>query len=71
MPADKRTGEILGSVPLPAPGQYGMMTYMHRRQAVHRRADWELQNGLSRLAGGVCAAVIRVQSAGARRRKRG
>ena len=26
---DKRTGEILGSVPLPAPGQYGMMTYMH------------------------------------------
>ncbi|MCH2464715.1 MAG: hypothetical protein MK237_02270 [Gemmatimonadetes bacterium] len=26
---DKRTGEILGSVELPAPGQYGMMTYMH------------------------------------------
>ena len=26
---DKRTGEILGSVPMPAPGQYGMMTYMH------------------------------------------
>ena len=26
---NKRTGEILGSVPLPAPGQYGMMTYMH------------------------------------------
>jgi len=26
---DKMTGEILGSVPLPAPGQYGMMTYMH------------------------------------------
>jgi hypothetical protein len=26
------TGEILGSVPLPAPGQYGMMTYMHRGQ---------------------------------------
>ena len=26
---DKRTGEILASVPLPAPGQYGMMTYMH------------------------------------------
>jgi len=26
---DKQTGEILGSVPLPAPGQYGMMTYMH------------------------------------------
>jgi quinoprotein glucose dehydrogenase len=25
---DKRTGEILGSVELPAPGQYGMMTYM-------------------------------------------
>jgi len=23
------TGEILGSVELPAPGQYGMMTYMH------------------------------------------
>jgi glucose dehydrogenase len=27
---DKRTGEILASVALPAPGQYGMMTYMHR-----------------------------------------
>jgi len=26
---DKRTGEILGSVELPAPGQYGMMTYLH------------------------------------------
>ena len=27
---DKMSGEILGSVSLPAPGQYGMMTYMHR-----------------------------------------
>ncbi len=27
---DKYTGEIVGSVPLPAPGQYGMMTYMHQ-----------------------------------------
>ena len=27
---DKLTGEILGSVELPAPGQYGMMTYMHQ-----------------------------------------
>jgi quinoprotein glucose dehydrogenase len=27
---DKFTGEILGSVELPAPGQYGMMTYMHQ-----------------------------------------
>ena len=26
---DKLTGEILGSVELPAPGQYGMMTFMH------------------------------------------
>ncbi len=26
---DKYTGEVLGSVPLPAPGQYGMMTYLH------------------------------------------
>ncbi len=26
---DKRTGEILASVELPIPGQYGMMTYMH------------------------------------------
>jgi len=26
---DKRTGEILTSVELPAPGQYGIMTYMH------------------------------------------
>jgi quinoprotein glucose dehydrogenase len=29
---DKMTGEILASVPLPAPAQYGMMTYMHRGQ---------------------------------------
>ncbi len=27
---DKYTGEILGSVDLPAPGQYGMMTYLHQ-----------------------------------------
>ena len=27
---DKLTGEILGSVELPAPGQYGLMTYMHQ-----------------------------------------
>jgi len=27
---DKVTGEVLASVPLPAPGQYGMMTYMHQ-----------------------------------------
>jgi len=26
---DKRTGQILASVPLPVPGQYGMMTFMH------------------------------------------
>lgn len=26
---NKRTGEIVGSVELPAPAQYGMMTYMH------------------------------------------
>ena len=26
---NKLTGEIVGSVELPAPGQYGMMTYMH------------------------------------------
>ena len=26
---DKQTGEIVASVELPAPGQYGMMTYMH------------------------------------------
>ena len=26
---DKFTGKILGSVELPAPGQYGMMTYLH------------------------------------------
>ena len=26
---DKRTGEELGSVELPAPGMYGMMTYMY------------------------------------------
>jgi quinoprotein glucose dehydrogenase len=27
---DKRTGQILASVDLPIPGQYGMMTYMHQ-----------------------------------------
>ena len=27
---DKQTGEVLGSVSLPAPAQYGMMTHMHR-----------------------------------------
>ena len=26
---DKRTGEILASVEIPSPGQYGMMTYVH------------------------------------------
>ena len=26
---DKRTGQILASVEIPIPGQYGMMTYMH------------------------------------------
>ncbi|MCY3846652.1 MAG: PQQ-binding-like beta-propeller repeat protein [Acidobacteria bacterium] len=29
---DKRTGEKLGTVDLPAPGQYGMMTYLHEGQ---------------------------------------
>ena len=29
---DKRTGEKLGAVELPAPGQYGMMTYLHEGQ---------------------------------------
>jgi quinoprotein glucose dehydrogenase len=29
---DKFTGEVLASVPLPAPAQYGMMTYMHEGQ---------------------------------------
>ena len=26
---NKLTGELVGTVDLPAPGQYGMMTYMH------------------------------------------
>ena len=29
---DKRTGEQLGTVELPAPGQYGMMTFLHEGQ---------------------------------------
>ena len=29
---NKLTGELVGSVDLPAPGQYGMMTYMHEGQ---------------------------------------
>ena len=27
---DKRTGQILASVEIPIPGQYGMMSYMHQ-----------------------------------------
>ena len=26
---DKRTGQVLASVEIPIPGQYGMMTYLH------------------------------------------
>ena len=26
---DKRSGKVLGTVPIPAPGQYGMMSYLH------------------------------------------
>jgi len=29
---DKKTGERLGVVDIPAPGQYGMMTYLHDGQ---------------------------------------
>ena len=29
---DKASGEKVGEVPLPGPGQYGMMTYMHEEQ---------------------------------------
>ena len=29
---DKMTGERLGTVDIPAPGQYGMMGYMHEGQ---------------------------------------
>jgi quinoprotein glucose dehydrogenase len=41
-----QTGEILASAPLPVPGQYGMMTYMHEGkqyivvQAGSARQDW-------------------------------
>ena len=31
---DKATGEKLGTIELPAPGQYGMMTYMHEGRQV-------------------------------------
>lgn len=27
--ADKKTGEYIGQIDIPAPGQYGMMTYEH------------------------------------------
>ena len=27
---DKRSGKVLGTVPIPAPGQYGMMSYLHQ-----------------------------------------
>ena len=43
---DLQTGEILASAPLPVPGQYGMMTYMHEGkhyiviQAGSSRQDW-------------------------------
>jgi hypothetical protein len=50
---DKQTGEILASVELPAPGQYGMMTYMHEGRT----------HGLSGFAGSAGASVTRIRLA--------
>ena len=36
---DKKTGKRVGAVVIPRAGGYGLMTYMHARQAVHRDAE--------------------------------
>ena len=45
---DKQTGERLGTMDLPAPGQYGMMTYMHegRQFVVVQTAGDDFQGSL-------------------------
>jgi len=45
---DKRTGESLGRVELPAEGDYGLITYMHegRQYIVVQVASQELPNSL-------------------------
>ena len=53
---DKRTGQILASVEIPIPGQYGMMTYMHEGKQ-YRRAGGERTAPATGLSGGVDAAV--------------
>jgi quinoprotein glucose dehydrogenase len=52
---DKRTGELLGSVELPAPGQYGMMTFLHDDRQYVVVQDWRW--GLSGVVGGPQAAL--------------
>jgi glucose dehydrogenase len=39
---DKRTGQILASVEIPIPGQYGMMTYLHmgKQYIVLQAGSW-------------------------------
>ena len=59
---DKRTGEVLASVEVPIPGQYGMMSLPAPGRAVHRDAGGERQARATRGAGGV-AAPGRRQSA--------
>jgi glucose dehydrogenase len=48
---DKRTGAPLGTVPIPADGQYGLITYMHegRQYVVVQIAGDDMPNSLAAL----------------------
>jgi quinoprotein glucose dehydrogenase len=48
---DKRTGKVLGTVTIPASGQYGMMSYMHdgKQYIVVQIASTEHPGGLAAL----------------------
>ena len=52
---DKATGEELGQVELPAPGQYGMMTYMHEGE---QYIVVQVAGGEDRLAGSLAALKL-------------
>ena len=54
---DKATGEELGSIELPAPGMYGMMTYMHEGRQ-HIVVQIGRGRHVSRFAGGAHLAGI-------------
>ena len=60
---DKRTGERLGTVDLPASGQYGMLGYLHEGRQYNRGAGGGPRP--ARLARGAAAApALRVSGRG-------